>query len=145
VVSLPGSQYKKAPRLVAALGSQRDRYASATEVQKYSGIAPVTERSGKKKWVHFPWACSKFLRQSFHEWAGHSIGQSVWARAYYQRQRERGKEHHAAVRALAFKWIRVVFRCWQDRVAYDETRYLAALARRGSHLTSAFAATAASL
>jgi hypothetical protein len=80
--------------------------------------------------------CSKFLRQSFHEWAGHSIGQSVWARAYYQRQRERGTEHHAAVRALAFKWIRIVFRCWQDRVAYDETRYLTVLAKRGSLLTS---------
>jgi transposase len=143
--SLPGAGAALAPRLLAAFGSQRDRYSSAEEVQKYSGIAPVTQRSGKQKWVHFRWACSKFLRQSFHEWAGHSIGQSVWARAYYQRQRERGKEHHAAVRALAFKWIRVVFRCWQDRVAYDETRYLAALARRGSHLTSAFAATAASL
>jgi hypothetical protein len=71
--------------------------------------------------VHFRWACSKFLRQSFPEWAGHSIAQSVWARAYYRRQRERGKEHHAAVRALAFKWIRIVFRCWQDRVAYDKT------------------------
>jgi hypothetical protein len=74
--------------------SQRDRYVSAEEVQKYSGIAPVTERSGKKKWVHFRWACPKFLRQSFHEWAGHSIAQSVWARAYYQQQRQRGKDHH---------------------------------------------------
>ena len=134
-----------APRLLAALGSQRDRYASAEEVQKYSGIALVTERSGKKKWVHFRWACPKFLRQSFHEWAGHSIAQSVWARAYYQQQRQRGKDHHAVVRALAFKWIRIVFRCWQDRVAYDETRYLRTLATRGSHLTSAFAATAASM
>ena len=116
--SLPGAGAALAPRLLAALGSQRDRYGSAAEVQKYSGIAPVTEKSGKKKWVHFGWACSKFLRQSFHEWAGHSIAQSVWARAYYQRQRERGKEHHAAVRALAFKWTRIVFRCWQDRVAY---------------------------
>ena len=43
------------------------------------GLRPVTERSGKKKWVHFRWACPKFLRQSFHEWAGHSIAQSVWA------------------------------------------------------------------
>jgi hypothetical protein len=69
----------------------------------------VTERSGKKKWVHFRWACPKFLRQSFHEWAGHSIAQSVWARAYYQQQRQRGKDHHAVVRALAFKWIRRCF------------------------------------
>ena len=77
--------------------------------------------------------------------AGHSIAQSVWARAYYQQQRQRGKDHHAVVRALAFKWIRIVFRCWQDRVAYDETRYLRTLATRGSHLTSAFAAAAASM
>jgi len=80
---LPGAGAALAPRLLAALGSQRDRYGTANEVQKYSGIAPVPERSGKRKWVHFRWACSKFLRQSFHEWAGHSIAQSVWARAYY--------------------------------------------------------------
>jgi len=143
--SLPGAGAALAPRLLAALGSQRDRYGSAAEVQKYSGFAPVTEKSGKRKWVHFRWASSKFLRQSFPEWAGHSIAQSVWARAYYQRQRERGKEHHAAVRALAFKWIRIVFRCWQDRVAYDEARYLTALAKRGSHVAPAFVAMAVSV
>jgi transposase len=144
--SLPGAGAALAPRLLAALGSQRDRYDSADEVQKHSGIAPVTETSGKKKWVHFRWACAKFLRQSFHEWAGHTIGHSVWARAYYQQQRERGNDHHAAVRALAFKWIRIVFRCWKDRVAYDENKYLAALARRGSPLSSVvLAATATTM
>jgi transposase len=140
--SLPGAGTALAPRLLAALGSQRDRYDNADEVQKHSGIAPVTEASGKKKWVHFRWACPKFLRQSFHEWAGHTIGHSVWARAYYQQQRQRGNDHHAAVRALAFKWIRIVFRCWKDRVAYDEKKYLAALARRGSPLNSALPAVA---
>jgi transposase len=144
--SLPGAGAALAPRLLAALGSQRDRYDSADEVQKHSGIAPVTETSGKKKWVHFRWACPKFLRQSFHEWAGHTIAYSVWARAYYQQQRERGNDHHAAVRALAFKWIRIVFRCWKDRVAYDENKYLAALARRGSPLNSLLpAATSATV
>src|SRR5215469_7501310 len=132
--SLPGAGTVLAPRLLAAFGSQRDRYDCANEVQTYSGIAPVTERSGNRKWVHFRWACPKFLRQSFHEWAGHSIMQSTWARAYYQQQRDRGSDHHAAVRALAFKWIRIVFRCWKDRVADDESKYLAALAKRGSPL-----------
>jgi transposase len=134
--SLPGAGAALAPRLLAAFGSRRERYGSAREVQSYSGIAPVTVRSGKKKWVHFRWACPKFLRQSFHEWAGHSIAHSVWARSYYQQQRSRGKEHHAAVRALAFKWIRVVFRCWKDGVAYDESKYLAALAKRSSPLSA---------
>lgn len=108
-------------------------------MQTYTGIAPVMESSGKKQWVHFRWACPKFLRQSFHEWAGHSIAHSVWARSYYQQQRSQGQDHHAAVRALACKWIRVVFRCWKDGVAYDESKYLASLARRGSHLAAAVA------
>ena len=132
--SLPGAGAVLAPRLLAAFGSQRERYGNAGEVQAYSGIAPVMERSGKKKWVHCRIACPKFLRQSFHEWAGHSIAHSVWARSYYQQLRRQGKEHHAAVRALAFKWIRIVFRCWKDGVAYDENKYLATLARRGSPL-----------
>ena len=130
--SLPGAGPVLAPRLLSAFGSQRARYGSAQEMQAYSGIAPVIERSGKKKWVHFRWAAPKFLRQSFHEWAGRSITQSQWARVYYEQQRRRGKGHHAAVRALAFKWIRIAFRCWKNRVAYDESMYLATLARRAS-------------
>jgi transposase len=137
--SLPGAGAALAPRLLVAFGSQRERYANAEEVQAYTGIAPVTERSGKKKWVHFRWACPKFLRQTFHEWAGHSIAHSQWARSYYQQQRERGKGHHAAVRGLAFKWIRIVFRCWKDEVVYDENKYLAALAKRHSPLAAVVA------
>jgi transposase len=134
--SLPGAGPVMAPRLLAAFGSQRDRYASADEVQIYSGIAPIMERSGKKTWIHFRWGCPKFLRQSFHEWAGLSIGKSAWAHAHYQQQRQRGHNHHAAVRSLAFKWIRIVFRCWKDRVVYDEQKYVAALAKRGSSLSA---------
>jgi transposase len=134
--SLPGAGPVLAPRLLVAFGSQRERYHNASEVQTYSGIAPVMEKSGKKQWIHFRWACPKFLRQSFHEWASHSIGYSVWARNYYQQQRNKGQDHHAAVRALAFKWIRITFRCWKDRVAYDESKYLTSLARRGSPLAA---------
>ena len=139
--SLPGAGAVLAPRLLAAFGSRRERYTSAEEVQTYSGIAPVMKRSGKKKWVHFRWACPKFVRQSFHEWAGHSIAHSQWARSYYQQQRKRGKGHHAAVRGLAFKWIRIVFRCWKDRAVYDESRYLMTLAKRNSPLAAVHGGT----
>ena len=130
--SLPGAGAVMAPRLLAAFGSQRERYASAQEVQTWSGIAPVLTSSGKSKWVHFRFACPKFLRQTFHEWAAYTIPQSQWARTYYQLQCGRGKKHHAAVRALAFKWIRILYRCWKERVAYDENIYLAALQKRNS-------------
>lgn len=132
--SFPGAGPALAPRLLAAFGSQRDRYPSAGDLQTFSGIAPVTERSGKSKWVHVRWACPHFLRQTFHEWAAHSIGFCPWARAYYRQQRDRGSDHHAAVRALAFKWIRIAFRCWKDVTPYDENRYVDSLRRHGSPL-----------
>jgi transposase len=132
--ALPGAGPVFAPRLLVAFGEQRERYASAAELQKYAGIAPVTERSGKKAWVHWRLQCPKFLRQTFVEWAAESIRHSFWARVYYQQQRDAGKAHQAAVRALAFKWIRILFRCWQDRTLYDESAYLNALNSRGSSL-----------
>jgi transposase len=132
--ALPGAGAVFAPRLLVAFGEQRERYASAEELQKYTGIAPVTERSGNKTWVHWRWQCPTFLRQTFVEWAAESTRHSFWARAYYQQQRNKGASHQAAVRALAFKWIRILFRCWQDRTPYNESVYLSALERRGSPL-----------
>jgi transposase len=130
--SFPGAGEVLAPRLLSALGADRDRFESAEEIQQLSGIAPVTERSGKTCWVHHRFACPKFLRQSFHEFAAQSIGQSPWARTYYKRRRERGNSHQAAVRSLAFRWIRIIYRCWQMRVPYSEQTYQQALRRRGS-------------
>jgi transposase len=135
--SFPGAGPTLAPRLLAAFGSDRNRFEYAAEIQQLSGVAPVTEKSGQACWVHWRWACSKFLRQSFHEFAGQSILKSVWARAYYQQQRQRGNSHHAALRALAYKWIRILFRCWKDRTPYDEATYFKSLQLRGSNLASA--------
>ncbi len=131
---LPGAGPHLAPRLLAAFGEDRQRFQGADELQKYTGIAPVTERSGKTSWVHWRWQCPTFLRQTFVEWAAQTINKSFWAGAYYQQQREKGCSHQAAVRALAFKWIRILYRCWKTRTSYDESTYLNALRKRGSPL-----------
>jgi transposase len=135
--ALPGAGAILAPRLLVAFGEQRERYGSAAELQQYAGVAPVLERSGNKCWVHWRMACPTFLRQTFVEWAGSTIPRSFWASAYYQRQRDRGCSHQAALRALAYKWIRIVYRCWQTRTPYDESAYPHALKRRGSPLLAA--------
>jgi len=132
--ALPGAGPVFAPRLLVAFGDQRARYTSAAELQKYAGMAPVTERSGKKAWVHWRLQCPKFLRQTFVAWAAESIQPSFWAQVYYQPQRDKGKAHQAAVRALAFKWIRILYRCWHEHTPDDESVYLQALHRRGSSL-----------
>jgi hypothetical protein len=132
--ALPGAGAVFAPRLLVAFGAQRERYASVAALQKYAGIAPVTERSGKTSWVHWRLQCPTFLRQTFVAWAAESIRHAFWAQVYDQQQRDKGKAHQVAVRALAFKWIRILYRCWQHRTLYDESTYLQALHRRGSSL-----------
>lgn len=139
--SFPGAGPALAPRLLAAFGANRDRFEFASEMQQLSGIAPVTEKSGEGIWIHWRLACSKFLRQTFHEFAGCSITQSDWARACYEELRRRGKSHHAALRALAFKWIRIMFRCWKDRKPYDEALYCKSLKTRRSPLADALSTT----
>jgi transposase len=132
--SFPGAGAVLAPRLVAAFGTDRDRFESAQDIQQLSGIAPVTVQSGKQRLVHWRWACSKFLRQSFHEFADHSRKWCGWAKALYQQLKASGKGHHAAVRMLAFKWIRILFHCWKTRTCYDEQIYLKSLEKRNPTL-----------
>jgi transposase len=134
--SFPGAGKALEPRLLAAWRSNRQRFHDAASMHCFAGPAPVTVRSGKSKWVHRRFACPTFLCQTFHEFAAQSRLKSPWAKAYYQQMREKGVDHHPAVRALAFKWIRIMFRCWQDRTPYDEARYQQALKRRGSPLAT---------
>ncbi len=140
--ALPGAGKVIAPRLLVAFGEDRDRYNCAAQLQKRSGIAPITKRSGNSTWVHWRFQCPKFLPQTFIDCAAQTINKSAWAGAYYRQQRAKGASHHMAVRALAYKWIRVLYRCWQDQSPYDESKYLETLRRRGSPLLKQLAEAA---
>jgi transposase len=137
--SLPGAGPVLAPRLLASLGSDRERFLAATNLQRYTGIAPVTKQSGGKRHVHRRYLCPKYHRQSFHEYAKESILWCRWAAACYLDQRSKGKSHHTAVRALSYKWQRVIFRCWQSRKPYNDQTYEAALRKSKSPLVALFA------
>lgn len=132
--SLPGAGPALAPRLAAAFGTDREKFRSPRDMQQLSGIAPVTRSSGKTKSVHLRWACPKFLRQTFHEFARTSIHRSRWAAAYVAMRTACGHPYQAIIRGLAFKWQRIIHRCWQTRQAYDESRYLQRLRATGSQL-----------
>ena len=134
--SFPGAGKALAPRLLAAWGSDRQRFPGPDNRPCFAGPAPVTVTSGKSEWGHRRFACPTLVGQTFHEFAAPSRLQSPWAQAYYQQQRAKGADHHPAVRALAFKWIRIRFRCGTDRTPYDEARYPQALQRRGSPLAT---------
>ena len=131
---LPGAGKVLAPRLLVAFGTDRTRFANAAQLQCYSGIAPVKEKSGGRVWIHWRWNAPWFIRQTLIEWAGQSILYCAWARAYYDQQKNKGKRHWAIVRALAFKWLRILWKCWTTRTPYNESRYLKALKQRRSPL-----------
>ena len=95
-------------------------------------MAPVREKSGASCWTHWRWQAPVFLRQSFVEWAGLTVMYSAWAKTYYEQMKAKGKGRHVILRALAGKWIRVLWKCWQTRTPYDEAAYLRQLARRKS-------------
>jgi len=132
--SLPGAGSTFAARLLGYFGSDRAKYDSAAAVQKHSGVAPLTKQSGKMHFVHRRYACNKFWRQTFVEWAAQSVPKSLWAKAYYQQQKAKGHRHQSILRSLAYKWQRIIFRCWQNNETYDESRYLEALRKSSSPL-----------
>jgi transposase len=129
---LPGVGPVMGPRLLSFFGTDRSRFQTAQNPECSSGIAPVTRSSGNLRVVHFRRACPKFARQTFHEFARLSKRQCQWARNYFAYYKAKGKKYHAIIRALAFKWIRILFRCWQNRTPYDDAKYMKVLKEKGS-------------
>jgi transposase len=115
-----------AAQLLAELGDDRGRFVSADHLAAESGVAPVTRESGKHRAVTFRWACNMRLRTALTTLADSTRHTSPWARAIYQRARDRGCDHAHAIRILARAWCRVLWHCWQKRVAYDPTKHRAA-------------------
>jgi len=132
--ALPGSGTAYSARLLAAFGSRRELFESAEAMLNFSGVAPVLKRSGQATLIHRRYARPLFVHQSFIEYANESIRHSLWARAFYQMHKAAQKSHWVIIRALAYKWIRILFRCWQERTPYDEIRYLRSLQKSRSPL-----------
>ena len=120
-----------APRLAAAFGVNENNFPDALSMQCWSGVAPVTRRSGNSKVVLFRWARPKFVHQTFVEFARVSVGWSAWAGEFFRVHRQAGWEAYRIYRALAYKWIRILWRCWKDNTTYDEVQYLRSLQKRG--------------
>jgi transposase len=133
---LPGAGPAMAPRLLTAFGTARDLFPDAGSMQRYFGVAPVTEKSGGRRWIHWRWNAPTFTRQTMVEWAGQTVVFCPWAKAYYEQQQSKRTGHNAILRALAFKWLRILWRCWQNREAYNQEKYLCQLEKRRSPIAA---------
>ena len=121
--SLPRSGQINAAQVLAEWGDCRQAYDSPDAIAALAGVTPVTKESGKHRAVHFRWACNKRFRVAITTFADNSRHASAWADHVYTTARNRGLDHPHAVRILARAWIRVAWRCWNDRTAYDPARH----------------------
>lgn len=123
VKTLPRAGTLRAARLLAEIGDARGRFPTASSLACLAGVAPSTRQSGKVKAVTFRWSADKELRDALCDFAGDCRRASPWAEDLYQQARTRGHDHPHAVRILGRAWANVIWRCWQDGVAYDPTRH----------------------
>lgn len=130
--SLPGAKKVLAPRLLAAIGSDPDRYGSHQVLQCFAGTAPVNYQSGQVHKIHIRWACDKFMRHTVHLWADCFRKASAWGQTYYQKKRQQGMSHACALRCLGQRLLKIVFRMLSDRKPYDAERHALNQKKHGS-------------
>ena len=120
ILSQPGLGLVLGARVLAEFGDDPHRYASAKARKNYAGTSPITRASGKKKttlarFVHNDRLIDALMAQAFS-----AIKSSPGARAYYDKQRDRGVEHNAALRQLANRLVGILHGCLKTGTPYDE-------------------------
>jgi transposase len=139
-LSFPGLGRRLAARIAGEVGEHIEQFTTPNSLQCYAGRAPVTRRSGKRDLVvAHRLACNRYLADAVHKWAFASLRRSAWARAFYDAQRARGKNHHAALRALGNRWLEVLWHCLTHGAHYDEAVHVANRNRALAAVTSSAA------
>jgi transposase len=130
--SLPGGGPKLSPRLLSELGTHREVFGSPEDLACYAGAAPVTRQSGHQRITKMRRACNKVLRTTVHLWADESRRLCAWAQAYYQAKKKAGKSHAQALRCLGVRWLKILWKMWQEKCRYDEARHMRNQTTHGS-------------
>lgn len=117
--SLPGAKKVLAPRLLAGIGTDMERYGTHEVLQAFAGTAPVSYQSGQINKVQVRRSCDKFLRQTIHLWADCFRKASAWGQTYYQHKRKQGTSHACALRCLGQRLLKILFRMLANRTPYN--------------------------
>ena len=135
--SLPGAKQTLGPRLLSLIGARRDIFPDADSLMCQAGVSPVAYQSGKLCKARLRYACDHFLRHTVHLWVDQSRKKCEWAQTYYQAKRDKGHDHASALRCLGKRWLKVLWRMWQDHTPYDEAKHLGSLQQHGSFVWQA--------
>ena len=117
---------------MAVLGTNFAACGSAQELAVRDGVAPRRIQSGKSCVISRRQAKPQFEHQTWIEFAKSSLLTCAWAQEFVEAKKKAGKKYYTAIRALAFKWIRILYACWKNGTVYNEATYLAALKKASS-------------
>ena len=110
--------------LLAEIGEDRGRFPEPAVLLAEAGLAPVTRSSGRSRSVRFRYAANTHLREAAMWWAFNSLKTSPWAASAFRQARDRrGQHYHRALRGLAARWTRILWRCWTDHTTYDPEQH----------------------
>ena len=106
-----------AAALIAEMGDDRSRFPTVEVLLAETGLAPVTKASGRTRQVRFRYAANRRMRHAIDWWMFAAAREDPWSKTIYEAARARGQGKYRALRGLGARWVRILWRCWQDRVA----------------------------
>lgn len=119
--SAPGLGPVLAARVLAEVGDDPNRFATAQGLRAFAGTAPITRASGRSRFVNARRVRNKRLADACHWWAFSMLTKSPGARAHYDARRAVGDTHNAALRNVANKIIGRLWWCLANEQLWDES------------------------
>ena len=123
--SLPGAgRYVVATMLVEAYSALQPR--DYRVLRAVCGAAPVTEQSGRSRFVHMRYACNRRLRYAVHQWTWNATLVDPHFARLYKAMRTRGLTHGRALRGVADRMLHVTVAVLRRGALYDASLQAAA-------------------
>jgi transposase len=117
LTSMPGIGVRTAARILLEIGDAA-AFKSSAHLAAYAGIAPVTRNSGSSiKGEHPARTGNRKLKRAFFLAAFAALSDPT-SRTYYQRKRDEGKKHNAALICLARRRCDVLFAMLRTKTQY---------------------------
>ncbi|MEV0192332.1 IS110 family transposase [Kitasatospora purpeofusca] len=120
ITSFPGLAVLTGARILAEIGDDRTRFATARDLKAYAGSAPVTRESGKSRRVSHRRIKYSRLAATGRHWAFAALTASPGAHDHYNRRRDTGDRYYAALRNLFNRVLGQLHHCLTNRQKFDE-------------------------